>query len=360
MSTIQITAGLSDLESKVFLGSNVNEIVGEDAFVSSKIAVAITPESLSYGDIISVGTLYFGNLPNSDDALISTDGGGTFPFRLKEGQGTVFRLNSEALLETTEVTTVADDSGSLAGTYFDMEDRNGPIRVWVDHPNGVPEISTIQTVADSSDSLDGTYFTIYDSAGSVGVWIDVGDTGTSAPSGATASDRQIEVTGVATDDTAAAVATAVQSALDADGSFSASVSTDTVTVTDAATGTRTDIADGDTGFTVAVSQQGTDSTSAPATPSGGRLVSASLSVDDTATAVATAIAAAFSGDSEISASADTNVATLTDKHPGTRTDATDAGSTGFSINVAQQGADSPTVQVKSVGASTVLYGAAPF
>jgi len=121
---------------------------------------------------------------------------------------------------------------------------------------GVAEKSTITTVADVAGSLDGTYFIIYDAAGSVGVWIDVGDSGTTAPAGALAADRQLEVTGVIANDTANDVAAAVRTTINADAAFSASVSSSTITVTDAAVGTRTDIAAGDTGFTVAVTVQG--------------------------------------------------------------------------------------------------------
>jgi hypothetical protein len=347
------------LDSQINLRSAVTEVVGEDAFISGTISVTTDAEGLSYGDVVSPGTIFLANLDSSDDLEVSIDGGSNYPFRLKANQGTIFRLNSEALVETQTVQAVADVSGSLHDTYFDLNDRNGPVRVWNSQAAGFPEISTVQTVADTANSLDGTYFILYDDVGSVGVWIDVGDSGTAAPAGATAADRQIEITTISTNDTADQVAAAIQLALDADSKFAASVSTDTVTITNAANGNVTDIAAGDTGFTVATTQQGASVATAPAIPASGRLVQVDIAINATANTIATAIGTAFAADAEISASVATNTVTLTDKHPGARTDIVDV-DTGFTVATTQQGAARPDVQIKSAGTSTVLYGVAPF
>jgi hypothetical protein len=75
-----------------------------------------------------------------------------------------------------------------------------------------------------------------------------------APAGS--PNRKLQVT-ILPNATAAAVATALQVALDADAEFIASVLDATVTVTDAHTGTRTDAADGDTGWSsITTTQQG--------------------------------------------------------------------------------------------------------
>jgi len=118
------------------------------------------------------------------------------------------------------------------------------------------EQTTIQTVADVSANLDRTAFIIYDQAGSVAVWIDVDDSGSAPPPAALAADRAIEVTGVSTDDSADSVATAIAAALSADSEFSANAVGNVITVDDAAQGARTDASDVDTGFTIAVAQQG--------------------------------------------------------------------------------------------------------
>jgi len=75
-----------------------------------------------------------------------------------------------------------------------------------------------------------------------------------APAGS--PNRKLQVT-IPPNATASAVATALQVALNADAEFIASVSGATVTVTDAHTGTRTDAADGDTGWgSITTTQQG--------------------------------------------------------------------------------------------------------
>lgn len=123
----------------------------------------------------------------------------------------------------------------------------------------IAQVETFDCPADVSDSLDGTYFIIYDEDGSVGVWIDTDDSGTTIPAGASAADRAIEVTGVVTDDTATAVATAVAAALDADSKFSASSADETITLTHATAGDVADATDGDTGITNAtVTTEGAD------------------------------------------------------------------------------------------------------
>lgn len=114
------------------------------------------------------------------------------------------------------------------------------------------QVETFTTRADATDDLDGTFFVLYDEDGSVGVWIDVDDGGTTIPAGAAALSRAIEVTGVVTDDTAADVATAVASAINADSKFVSSGSGAVVTVTHATAGAVADGEDGDATFTAFV------------------------------------------------------------------------------------------------------------
>ncbi|MEA3558600.1 MAG: hypothetical protein U9R75_05035 [Candidatus Thermoplasmatota archaeon] len=119
------------------------------------------------------------------------------------------------------------------------------------------EVTSISTVADSSDSLDGAWFQMADNAGSVGVWIDTDDSGTAEPAGSGSLARSIEITTIATDDTAATVATAIAAIINADSEFSASAVSNLITITDAETGTRTDAAEGaSTGFAFSVTNQG--------------------------------------------------------------------------------------------------------
>lgn len=102
----------------------------------------------------------------------------------------------------------------------------------------------------SSGELHGKYFTLYDTNGSVGVWLNATGT-TTVPVGAASKRRQIVAT-IDASDAAANVATAVQTAVDADSQFTASVSGNLVTITDVTGGARTDASDGDTGFGITV------------------------------------------------------------------------------------------------------------
>ena len=125
------------------------------------------------------------------------------------------------------------------------------------------ETQTITTVADVSANLDATYVTLEGNSGTWAIWIDADDSGTAAP--AHGKDSAVEITGIVTDDTAAAVALAIYTELvadtafaaDFDVSYDAAVDDDFITITDKFTGTRTDLADtGTTGFTVATTQAG--------------------------------------------------------------------------------------------------------
>lgn len=125
----------------------------------------------------------------------------------------------------------------------------------------VAQVDEVVAVADSAGSLDGLYFDLADASGPVRVWFDVDNSGTSAP--ATPTDgRLIEVTGIATGDSASSVATAVASAINADAQFSASAATDTVTVTHALAADRPDVSAGTSTFTVSTTTQGEDGNTA--------------------------------------------------------------------------------------------------
>ena len=118
--------------------------------------------------------------------------------------------------------------------------------------NNVAQIETFTTRADVADNLDGKWFQLSDEDGTVGVWIDTDDSGTTIPAGAAALDRAIEVTLVATGDTAIAVATAIVTAITADIKFTATNGGGTlsvVTITHATAGAVADGADGDATFT---------------------------------------------------------------------------------------------------------------
>jgi hypothetical protein len=123
----------------------------------------------------------------------------------------------------------------------------------------IPAVARVQTVlcvADVEESLSGTFFDIADEDGPVRVWLDVD--GVSAPPEAPTGGRLLEVD-IVEDDSAATVAGKVQTAIHADSKFTATVDTATVTVTNVYAGALADGVDsGDSGFTVTITTPGTD------------------------------------------------------------------------------------------------------
>ena len=120
----------------------------------------------------------------------------------------------------------------------------------------VAEVSTIVTTADVSKSLQNKYFYLNSANDAIEyyVWLNVNSEGADP---LIAGKTAIPVS-IATNATAAAVATAIASAIDALAGFVSSASSSTVTVTNAATGGTTDLSDGNSGFTLAVTTQGLD------------------------------------------------------------------------------------------------------
>lgn len=126
------------------------------------------------------------------------------------------------------------------------------------------EVTKITTVADVSGSLQSEYFFINaieaDSTTDVGfkvveyyVWFDV-SSGGSDPSLSGKTGVEVDIS---TNDSASAVATAIESALDALSNFSASASTNVVTVTNANRGSVTDASDFNSTHTISTTTQGT-------------------------------------------------------------------------------------------------------
>lgn len=126
------------------------------------------------------------------------------------------------------------------------------------------EVTKITTVADVSGSLQSEYFFINaieaDSTTDVGfkvveyyVWFDV-SSGGSDPSLSGKTGVEVDIS---TNDSASAVAIAIESALDALSNFSASASTNVVTVTNANRGSVTDASDFNSTHTISTTTQGT-------------------------------------------------------------------------------------------------------
>ncbi len=94
------------------------------------------------------------------------------------------------------------------------------------------QVQTITTIADVASALDGKYFFLYAADGTKRyVWCDIASAADPAPAGFTGVAATIS-----SNATAAAVATALQTAIDGLDDFTATVSGNVVTVTDVSTG----------------------------------------------------------------------------------------------------------------------------
>ena len=246
-----------------------------------------------------------------------------------------------AVAEITDITAVADGS--------------------------VKEITSVTCVADVSDSLDKKYFILYDDVGSVGFWYDVDNSGTQVdPALVAATDRQVEITTLATNDTAITVATKTYTAIVADAKFEAGADNldGSFTVQSSTFGVKTDGTAGNSGFTVAEDTAGVDSTldgtyfllqdtngsvafwidvddsgtTIPAGASGAdRAVEiTTVSAADTANTIAGLLETAIHADAKFTASSAADVCTVTNVDTESLTDAAD-GDTGFSFNTTTQG-----------------------
>ena len=125
----------------------------------------------------------------------------------------------------------------------------------------VAELTRITAVADVASSLHQKGFILSDDAGTVGFWFDVGGGGT-APATILACARQVEITTISADDSAAVVAGKLVTAIDADAKFTALINADPTKV-DVAMTVAMSVADGanaaggdSAGFTFLVTQQG--------------------------------------------------------------------------------------------------------
>lgn len=122
---------------------------------------------------------------------------------------------------------------------------------------GAFQTTQVTTVADVSGSLSSTYFTINsaDNVTSYYVWLNINNTGTN-PSITGSTGIQVNAVLNATADQ---IATAIASAVNGfNGDFTATSSANVVTITNAAVGASTNAAAGNTGFTVTTTVPGVD------------------------------------------------------------------------------------------------------
>jgi len=365
MSTVQTSINLRHRDTGLSSANSTSRAtVTSNSFKAESTEFDTTATLLTPTYIANPKEYYVETL-EGDTFLVSLDGDSTYPIAVPLGEAVLFSLDTEGNTEVSTIVAEADVGYDTSGIYFDLTDRDGNVaRVWWNTAQvAAKERSNIFSIlADNSGDLDGTYFTAQDSAGSVGIWIDVDDSGTTIPAGASASDRDIEVTGVVMDDTGVDVAQAVWNALDADGAWDMDTFTGgiaSVSFEDPIAGPRTDITDGDTGFMFETPNNGAAQSVAPATPAGGRLLQIDSAVNTSAENNAIAIAAIVDADDEFSAPVPTtDLVTITDLYGGTRTDIS-AGTTGWTVATTNQGVAIPVIYGKSRGTSQVQVAVVP-
>lgn len=340
--------------SEVSIFPNVSE---SEWLIAAAGQVEETEDVVIFANASSTGFSY-----DSDTGKITYQ----FPVSLAGvGPGDLFR-NGPGLFEEVEIQTTGDGTGAFEVTKVTTKADQ----------QGINEQTEITTRADVASDLGGTYFIIYDTAGAVGVWFDV-DNGNLQPS--TGANRHIEVD-ISAGDTADDVATALQTALDADSEFTATVLLNVVTVTLDTPADVADTADGsvptDFDFVTTVLGQNPDtldgsyfdleddvgpvrvwfdvdnSSTPPPTPGGGRLLEIDITANDPASVVATELQTVVDADAKFSATVLSNVVTITSSTVGVRDDVVDGLiPTGFTFEVVTQGADPVTID----GTYFILY-----
>ena len=254
-----------------------------------------------------------------------------------------------AVAEETDVTTVADSSGSLSGKYFTIDDPTTPYYVWL-YIAAIAEVTDV--ICNASGTLTtGDYFLLDTPGTNYYVWYNVA----SGDGDPTVTDRTGIVVAVGAADADTVVASATQTAVNGGLDFSASVSTATVTITNATAGAVPDSVDGNTGFAVSTDTQGFDVSTNPAP--GGTGIQATILRDDGANAVATAVQTAVALEGDFGASVNTNTVTVTNANTGLATDAT-AGDSGFTIDVTTPGNDGREFILTNFSFPTAVAGKA--
>ncbi len=163
----------------------------------------------------------------------------------------------DAIHTDTKFNGVSDDTaGTIIVISTTYGNKTGQVA-------GTSPLVVTESLAGSTSALQGKYFKLADVDGVVTVWFDVGNVGTSQPA-VPGTNRYLEVTTIALEDTAAQVAAKLRTAIDADSKF------DVGTLTDATFNAVckdlkavTDSAAGDSGFTLSTVTQGSDLGLAP-------------------------------------------------------------------------------------------------
>ena len=332
MSTLQSQINIVHLEAGIASPAVAQRTSQSSAFSVNAIEVTTSDETIPLGDI-TIPQQVMVKLISGDPLRVGLDGS-TYPFRLSAtDEAMLLRLDVEGLLETSAITCGADTAMSLSGDYFDLTDRAGTVRVWMNilAVAATGSITYNTPIIADTVTVAGTTFTM-----------------AAAPS-------PTEFTNI-TELTALIDGLASVSATD-DGSVISFVATTTGTA-----GNSLGLAESGTG-TLTVSGAtltgGSNASTPPATPGGGRLLPVVIVEDDASTVVAAAVQAALDADAEFNATVLGSAVTAVDQHTGNRTNVV-AGTTGWTVGTPQHGGNSPIVHLKSLGVSQVVVTVAPY
>ena len=207
--------------------------------ITARTSAGIRDLTFTQGDGFVVN---FAVEPSADQVeVLLNDSSGIYAF------GRFSEYNNVARTRIARLTTAgAIDTTATFGTGFDSP----PIAACI-LPSALAEVSTVQVITSSG----GSYFDVFDNVGPVRVWMD--DNNTTTPPAVPSGGRLLEVD-MSNSDTAPQLATKIQLAVDADAQFIATVLTSTVTITATVTGHRQHITEPDSGthFVVDTAQLG--------------------------------------------------------------------------------------------------------
>lgn len=219
---------------------------------------------------------------------------------------------------------------------------------------GTPTDFTVTTVADSAGSLNGTYFLVNDTSGSVAIWIN--ENGTAAQPSAGAA-RYIMVGNVLSGDTAAQVATKITNAVNQDRALTAGVSGNVISISNVQNGALGNGSAGNSGFTVTTTtgtnndslsgkyflindslgsvsvwfDVGNQGINEPFDGANRGIKVSTINAGDNAATVASAIQQALNADTAFTATAASNVLTITHTADG-NVGAGSAATSGFTVS----------------------------
>jgi hypothetical protein len=118
--SIQANINLLHFPSGTSVSGGGRRTPNEGSFATNAVSLTTASEVVPKGDIITPRYVAIKNY-EGDDALISLDGGSTWPFRLSpDNDVLLLRLNLEDYREISTFVCEADTAGSLSGEHLEI------------------------------------------------------------------------------------------------------------------------------------------------------------------------------------------------------------------------------------------------